>query len=61
MVEYFGISRSRDKHGNIVKTELKDYVMCITSFSAMGYSTMWSLVAEIETKGEKDIKDGISD
>lgn len=29
MTEAYGISRSRDKNGKIVKQDLKDYTMCI--------------------------------
>lgn len=25
----YGVSRSRDKKGNVVKREFKDYVMCL--------------------------------
>lgn len=28
-MEYYGVSRTRDKSGKVIKRELKDYVMCI--------------------------------
>ena len=27
--KYYGVSRSRDKNGKIVKREFKDYTMCV--------------------------------
>lgn len=42
----YGVSRSRDKKGNIVKREFKDYVMCIHASVGGGRETMMVLVAE---------------
>lgn len=42
----FGISRSRDKKGIIVKQELKPYTMCIHTNVGGGYETMQVLIAE---------------
>lgn len=42
----YGISRSRDKKGNIVKRNVVDYVMCIHTLVAGGWS-MEVLVAEV--------------
>lgn len=44
-INAYGVSRSRDKKGRIVKRELKDYVMCIHA-SVGGRETMMVLVAE---------------
>ena len=46
-MEYYGLSRNRDKHGNIVKRELKDYVMCLHTCIGGGRENMWVLVVEV--------------
>ena len=42
----YGLSRSRDSKGNIVKRSVVDYVMCIHTLVASGWS-MEVLVAEV--------------
>lgn len=46
--KYYGVSRSRDKNGKIVKREFKDYTMCINASVGGGRETMWVLVAEVQ-------------
>ena len=43
----YGLSRSRDKHGNIVKRNLNDVVNCIHTNAGSGYKTMEILVVEV--------------
>lgn len=45
--EMYGVSRSRDEKGNVVRRELKDYVMCIHASVGGGRENMWVLVAEV--------------
>ena len=47
MIKAYGISRSRDKKGKIVKQELKDYTMCIHTMVGGGWETMQVLVMEV--------------
>ena len=44
--EAYGLSRSRDKKGNIVKRSIVDYVLCIHTLVASGWS-MEVLVVEV--------------
>ena len=44
----YGLSRSRDKHGNIVKRNLNDVVNCIHTNVGSGYKTMEILIVEVE-------------
>ena len=47
-INKYGVSRSRDKKGRIVKREFKDYTMCIhASVWGGGRETMWVLIAEV--------------
>ena len=50
----YGLSRSRDKHGNIVKRNLNDVVNCIHTNAGSGYKTMEILIVEIEDEQESD-------
>ena len=43
----YGLSRSRDKHGNIVKRNLNDVVNCIHTLVGSGWDTMQVLVVEV--------------
>ena len=45
--KYYGVSRSRDKKGKIVKREFKDYTMCVHASVGGGRESMWVLVAEV--------------
>ena len=55
---YYGVSRSRDKKGKIVKREFKDYTMCIHAQVGCGRENMWVLVAEVyENDGYTDMCD----
>ena len=56
--KYYGVSRSRDKKGKIVKREFKDYTMCIHAQVGSGRENMWVLVAEVyEDDGDTDMCD----
>lgn len=45
--ECFGLSRTRDKKGNVVKRDLKPYTMCIHTSAGCGRETMEVLVVEV--------------
>ena len=59
--KYYGVSRSRDKKGRIVKREFKDYTMCIHAQVGSGRENMWVLIAEVYEEDEiqegEDIQD----
>lgn len=44
--EYYGLSRSRDKKGVVVKRNLNPYVSCIHA-TVGGIENMWVLIAEV--------------
>lgn len=44
----YGLSRSRDKRGKIVKRALNPYVNCIHTMVGSGWETMQVLVIEVE-------------
>ena len=46
-INKYGVSRSRDKNGKIVKREFKDYTMCIHAQVGGGRKNMWVLIAEV--------------
>jgi hypothetical protein len=50
----YGLSRSRDKHGNIVKRNLNDVVNCIHTNAGSGYKTMEILIVEVEDEDESN-------
>lgn len=43
----YGLSRTRDAKGNIIKRSLNDYVNCLHASCGGGYETMLILVVEI--------------
>lgn len=47
VVDAYGVSRSRDKKGRIVKRNLNPYVNCIHTCVGGGHENMWVLIAEI--------------
>ena len=51
----YGLSRSRDKHGNIVKRNLNDVVNCIHTNAGSGYKTMEILIVEVEDEQDKEL------
>ena len=51
-INKYGVSRSRDRNGKIVKRELKDYTMCIHASVGVGRETMWVLIAEVYEEDE---------
>ena len=53
--KYYGVSRSRDKKGKIVKREFKDYTMCIHASVGGGRENMWVLVAEVCEEDDTDM------
>lgn len=55
-INKYGVSRSRDKKGKIVKREFKDYTMCIHASVGGGRENMLVLVAEVyEDDGVQDV------
>ena len=50
----YGLSRSSDKRGNIVKRNLNDVVNCIHTNAGSGYKTMEILIVEVEDEQESD-------
>ena len=56
-INKYGVSRSRDKKGKIVKRELKDYTMCIHASVEGGRETMWVLIAEVYEEDDTDMCD----
>ena len=54
---YYGVSRSRDKKGKIVKREFKDYTMCIHAQVGAGRENMWVLIAEVYEEHDSDMCD----
>ena len=55
--KYYGVSRSRNKKGKIVKREFKDYTMCIHAQVGAGRENMWVLVAEAYEEHDTDMCD----
>lgn len=51
----YGIARTRDRPGKVVKRNLKPYTMCLHTNSASGYENMLVLIAE---EYESDIETG---
>lgn len=47
MKRIYGLSRSRDKYGNIVKRNLNDFVNCLHASCGGGYKTMEILIVEV--------------
>lgn len=47
MKEIYGLSRTRDAKGNIIKRSLNDYVNCLHASCGGGYETMMVLVVEV--------------
>ena len=45
-INKYGVSRTRDTKGKVVKREFKDYIMCIHASVGGGRENMWVLVAE---------------
>ena len=45
--EYYGLSRSRDKKGVVVKRSLNPYASCIHATVGGGIENMWVLIAEV--------------
>jgi len=52
MKQAYGLSRSRDKKGKIVKRDLKPYTMCLHTCVGGGRETMWVLVVEVYEEEE---------
>lgn len=46
MTEYYGLSRSRDKSGKIVKRNCNPYINCIHTLVENAYGTMEVLIVE---------------
>ena len=54
MREIYGVSRSRDKKGNVVSQPINLYVNCIHAQVGGGRENMAVLVLEIEYEDSKD-------
>ena len=50
MRRIFGLSRSRDRKGKIVKRNVNPYVNCIHASVGGGYESMWVLALVIYEK-----------
>lgn len=50
----YGLGRSRDERGNIVKRYLNDYVNTIHTMVGGGYETMQVLVMEVYDKSDTE-------
>ena len=55
MKEIYGVSRSRDKKGVIVKRNLNPFVNCIHTMVGGGYETMIVAVMEVEYEDLQDV------
>lgn len=47
MIKAYGISRTRDKKGVIVKRDIRDWVNCVHTMAGGGWETMEILVLEV--------------
>lgn len=54
MRRIFGLSRSRDKKGKVVKRNVNPYVNCIHASVGGGWKDMWVLAVEYYETGEGD-------
>lgn len=43
----YGLSRVRDRNGDVIKRDLKDWVNCIHSSAGGGFENMMVLVVEV--------------
>ena len=50
----YGLSRSRDEKGAVVKRNLNDFVNCIHASVGGGYENMWVLVMEVYEQDNTD-------
>ena len=57
MIDAYGISRTRDKKGKIIKQEPLDWVNCIHTMVGGGWDTMAVLVLEVYD-GDKEPVEG---
>ena len=55
--KYYGVSRSRDKKGKVVKREFRDYTMCVHASVGGCRENMWVLVAEVYEEDDTDMCD----
>lgn len=53
-MKIYGLSRSRDKKGAVVKQEPQDWVNCIHAQVGGGWETMLILVLEVYEDGDTD-------
>lgn len=53
MKEIYGLSRTRDKHGDVVSRNLNSYINCIHTQVGGGRENMMVLVMEIEYEQHK--------
>ena len=50
----YGVSRTRDKKGVIIKRDLRDWVNCIHTMAGSGFETMEILVFEIYDGNDRE-------
>lgn len=55
MINAYGISRTRDKKGKIIKQEPKDWTMCVHTMCGGGWETMAVLVLEVYGSEEDNV------
>lgn len=55
MRETYGLSRTRDKKGNVIKRSLLPWVNCLHTNCGGGYETMWVLVVEVYDEEDNNI------
>lgn len=56
MIDAYGISRTRDKKGKIIKQEPLDWVNCIHTMVGGGWETMAVLVLEVYGKRRYNVQ-----
>ena len=56
-INKYGVSRSRDKKGKVVKREFRDYTMCVHASVGGCRENMWVLVAEVYGEDDTDMCD----
>lgn len=47
MMTAYGVSRTRDKKGKIIKRDIRDWVNCVHTMAGGGWPTMEILVLEV--------------
>ena len=58
MKTIYGVSRTRDKNGAIIKRDLRDWVNCVHTMAGSGWETMEILVLEVYDEAHGDTDQG---